>query len=38
MPVEVRNITTQPILSLLGDTDGIMIGKAPKFFLVTLVS
>ena len=32
---EVRNITTQPIISMPGDPDGILIEKLPKFFLVT---
>ena len=34
IPEEVRNITIQPILSSTVDTYGILIGKAPKFFLV----
>ena len=37
MPKEVKNITMQPIISLEGNTDGILIGESPKFFLVTLV-
>ena len=35
MPEEVRNITTQSILSLKGETYGIMIRKTPKFFILT---
>ena len=37
MSEEVRNITTQSILSLAGDPYSILIGKAQKLFLVILV-
>ena len=32
---EVRDITTQPILILAGDPEGILIGEAPKLSFVT---
>ena len=32
---EVSNITTQPIISSAVDKDVILIGKAPKSFIVT---
>ena len=34
---EVRNITTQSILSSVGEQYGIQVGKTPNFFLVTWV-
>ena len=35
IPKKVMNITTQPILSSLVDSEGILIGYAPKLLLVT---
>ena len=37
MPEEARNIYTQYIIISAGDTYGILISKAPKFFLVNWV-
>ena len=37
IPEEVRRITTQSILSYAGDTYVILIGKAPRLFLVTWI-